>query len=161
MLGVAGKVNVAPLPITMFATLSATGLVMPNHARGAFGHTRCTSLRLLKGKNLEPKEVEMKNTSKNIPGFTAEASLRETNGRHRLEQLRGNATGTVLPQLRISQFPSSRGFVLKHQSCEGMCASIANDCTYDCDPRDGKCRSDCDTFFWSCLEGCRPEPGPL
>jgi len=89
------------------------------------------------------------------PGFTGEASLYKRSRPYQSALLHGNASASVVLQLRISQFPSSRNRLgLETESCEAMCGRISTACTYECDPHDFKCRSDCDDFFWACMSSC-------
>jgi hypothetical protein len=89
-----------------------------------------------------------------MPGFTAATSVYKSTGCYQSAGRQSDTTLTVVPQLRISQFPVQHGG-LKVQSCTGACAAISNDCTSECHPSDSRCRNDCNDFFFSCLGACR------
>jgi hypothetical protein len=76
----------------------------------------------------------------NMPGFTAEASLYNSNSRFRMSaiNLATSLHGQIEPSL-------SRVW-------GAICASAATGCTDGCAPRDGACRSSCVDFLFDCFK---------
>jgi len=65
----------------------------------------------------------------NLPDFTAEASLYKTSGNYQSASLQCDATVSVLPQLRISQFPEGPrglGFSVDSILCAALAAAVAS-----------------------------------